>query len=85
MGFYYFDYTYLLFVIPGLLISIYAQYCVSTAFNKYSKVRNSSAMSGRNAAEMVLRMNNVPLIPINPISGNMNDHFDPPFKFYKTF
>lgn len=77
MGFYYFDYTYLLFVIPGLLISIYAQYCVSTAFNKYSKVRNSSAMSGRNAAEMVLRMNNVPLIPINPISGNMNDHFDP--------
>lgn len=77
MGFYFFDYTYLLFVIPGLLISIYAQYCVSTAFNKYSKVRNSSAMSGRNAAEMVLRMNNVPLIPINPISGNMNDHFDP--------
>lgn len=77
MGFYYFDYTYLIFVLPALLISIYAQFCVSTAFNKYSKVRNSAAMSGRNAAEMVLRMNNVPLIPINPIKGNMNDHFDP--------
>ena len=77
MGLYYFDYTYFIFIVPGLLISIYAQYCVSTAFNKYSKVRNSAAISGRNAAEMVLRMNNVPLIPINHIGGSMNDHFDP--------
>lgn len=77
MGFYYFDYTYIIFILPAILISVYAQFCVSTAFNKYSQVKNSAAMTGRNAAEMVLRMNNVPLIPIKPISGNMNDHFDP--------
>ncbi len=77
MGFYYYDYTYFLFVVPALLFSIYAQFCVSTAFNKYSGVRNSAAMSGRNAAEMVLRMNNVPVIQMNHIRGSMNDYFDP--------
>lgn len=77
MGFFYFDYTYLIFVVPAILISIYAQFCVSTAFNKYSKVRNSAVMTGKDAAEMVLRMNNVPLISINSINGSMNDHFDP--------
>lgn len=77
MGFFYYDYTYIIFVVPALLISIYAQFCVSTAFNKYSHIRNRAAISGRNAAEMVLRMNNVPVIPVNHIRGNMNDNFDP--------
>lgn len=76
MGFYYFDYTYIIFILPAFLISIYAQFCVSTAFNKYSNVRNSSCMTGRDAAEMVLRMNNVPVVPINRVRGNMNDHYD---------
>lgn len=76
-GFYYFDYTYFLFMLPALIISIYAQFKVQSTFAKYSKVRNSNGLTGAEAAQSVLSKNNVKNITIEHISGNLNDHFDP--------
>ena len=54
MGFYYFDYTYLLFLAPAIIITMIAQIGVKTTFNKYSKVLNMKGLTGAAAAQRVL-------------------------------
>lgn len=76
-GFYYFDYTYFLFMLPAFIISLYAQIKVNSTFDKYSKVKNSSGLTGADAAYRVLAQNDVKNVSIEHISGNLNDHFDP--------
>ena len=76
-GFYYFDYTYFLFMLPALIISIYAQIKVNITFAKYSKVKNSSGLTGAEAAYKVLSQNGVTNVSVEHIPGNLNDHFDP--------
>ena len=53
MGFYYFDYTYLLFLAPAIIITMIAQIGVKTTFNKYSKVLNMKGLTGAAAAQRV--------------------------------
>lgn len=76
-GFYYFDYTYFFFMLPALIISIYAQIKVNSTFAKYSKVKNSSGLTGAEAAYKVLSQNGVTNVSVEHIPGNLNDHFDP--------
>ena len=77
MGFYYFDYTYFIFIVPALLLSLGAQIMVKSTFQKYSGVRSARGMTGRDAAEAVLRYGFVQGVDIRPIAGNLTDHFDP--------
>lgn len=76
-GFYYFDYSYFLFMVPALIISLYAQFKVSSTFSKYSKVRNSRGLTGADAATRVLAQNGVTGVEVEHVSGNLTDHFDP--------
>ena len=75
--FYGFDWTYLVFIVPCIIISLICQVNVSSAFTKYSKIQNSRRMTGAQAAEFVLRQNGVTGVRIEHISGNLSDHFDP--------
>ncbi len=59
MRFYGFDWTYLVFILPCVLLSLFCQIKVSSAFSKYSQVPNSRRMTGAQAAEYVLRQNGV--------------------------
>ena len=77
MGFYYFDYTYLLFLAPAIIITMIAQIGVKTTFNKYSRVRSHSGMTGREAAETILRRAGIYDVRVERISGNLTDHYDP--------
>lgn len=78
MGFYYFyDYSYFLFMIPALIIAIYAQYKVNSTFKKYSKVRNSRNITGAEAAKRVLFNSGINDVKIEHVSGELTDHFDP--------
>ncbi len=76
-GFYYFDYTYFLFMLPALIVSLYAQFKVNSTFAKYSKVQNSNGLTGAEAADKVLMKNNVAGVSVEHIRGELNDHFDP--------
>lgn len=76
-GFYYFDYSYFWFMVPALVISLYAQFKVSSTFSKYSKVRNSRGLTGADAASRVLEQNGVTGVEVEHVSGDLNDHFDP--------
>ncbi len=76
-GFYYFDYTYFVFILPAVIISMIAQFKVSSTFNKYSQISNRRGVTGRDAALRVLSANNVPPLPVRQIPGKLTDHFDP--------
>lgn len=76
-GFYYFDYTYFLFMLPAFIISIFAQVKVNSTFSKYSKVKNFNGLTGAQAAEKVLSQNGITGVVIEHVSGNLTDHFDP--------
>ncbi len=73
---YYFDPTYIL-VIIGLIISVWAQISVNSTFKKYSKMNTISRISGKDAAEIVLRSGGVTNVPIGAVSGELTDHYDP--------
>lgn len=75
--FYGFDWTYLVFILPCIIISLICQANVSSAFSKYSKIPNSRGMTGAQAAEFVLRQNGVTGVRIEHVSGRLSDHFDP--------
>jgi len=40
------DQYYIILVLPALILSIFAQFKVKSTFNKYSRVRNTSGMTG---------------------------------------
>ena len=78
MGFFYgFDWTYLVFIVPCIIITLICQVKVQSTFSKYSKIRNSRNITGAQAAEYVLRQNGVTGVSIEHVSGSMTDHFDP--------
>lgn len=74
---FYYDYTYVLFMLPCIIISLICQVRVKTAFSKFSKIPNSRGMTGAQAAEYVLRQNNVTGVRIEHVAGNLTDHYDP--------
>ena len=77
MPYFYFDYYYLILVIPALLLALWAQVQVKTTYRKYSRVPNSRGMTGAYAAQAVLNFYGITDVRIERVSGNLTDHYDP--------
>ena len=77
-GFYY-DWTYIL-VLIGVVLSLLASSQVKGTFAKYSKIRSYSGVTGREAAEQILRRNGIYDVQVTHIAGNLTDHYDPSSK-----
>lgn len=73
----YFDYSYLLLIVPALIITIIAQARVSSTFNKYSAVANARGLTGAQVAQQVLEGNGVSGVSVERVSGSLTDHYDP--------
>jgi uncharacterized protein len=73
----YFDPTYLLFLAPGLLLSLWASMRVKSTFAHYSQVPSRSGMTGADAARELLRRQNILDVQIQPVEGFLSDHYDP--------
>lgn len=71
---------YLLFMLPPLILMIWAQARVSSAYNKYSKVRNMSGLTGVQAAQTLLDYNGLRQVTIEGAKGRLTDHYDPRHK-----
>jgi Zn-dependent membrane protease YugP len=74
---FYFDPTYWLFLIPGLLMGIWAQIKLSHAYGKYSKVPVESGMTGAQAAREILDRAGLNNVPVEEVPGHLSDHYDP--------
>lgn len=73
---FYWDWTMIL-VIPGLLLGLWAQMRVSSAFRKYSAVHARSGMSAEDVARSMLNQAGCGNVSIRSVSGNLTDHYDP--------
>ena len=76
----YIDWYYIILVLPAVILSLWASSNVNSTFQKYSKQASTRRMTGREAAERVLRANGIYDVRIEHISGNLNDHYDPKAK-----
>ncbi|MBQ6182827.1 MAG: zinc metallopeptidase [Clostridia bacterium] len=74
---FYFDSTYLIFIVPALIVSLLAQLLVTSRCNKYSKVLAAQGVTGAEAARRVLLANGITYLRIERISGDLTDHYDP--------
>jgi uncharacterized protein len=72
-----FDPTYFLFIIPGVLLAAWAQWRVQSAYAAASRIPARSGYSGAEAAHLVLRSAGVPAIEIEPVQGFLSDHYSP--------
>ena len=80
MPYYYgygFDWTYLVIVLPCLILSMWASSSVNSTFKKYAQVNSIRRLTGAEAAQRVLSANGVRGVRIERISGNLTDHYDP--------
>jgi Zn-dependent membrane protease YugP len=72
-----FDPMYLLFLLPGILLAMWAQWRVSSNYNRASRIPASSGYSGAEAADVLLRSAGVDGVQIEPTQGYLSDHYVP--------
>lgn len=78
MPYYYgFDWTYVVLVLPCVLLSLWASANVNSTFKKYANQYSVRRLTGAEAAQRVLSANGVRGVRIERISGNLTDHYDP--------
>lgn len=80
MPYYYyygFDWTYLVILLPCIILSLIASAGVNSTFKKYSKQLSSRNITGAQAAQRVLYANGIHSVRIERVGGNLTDHFDP--------
>lgn len=70
------DPTYVL-VLIGVVLSLLASARVKSTFAKYERIRNSAGLTGRDAAERILRGAGIYDVRIERVSGSLTDHYDP--------
>jgi hypothetical protein len=68
---------YLIYAIIPLLISMWAQYKVQSAFSTYSKVATQTGITGAEAARQMLDARGLSNVQIERVAGNLSDHYDP--------
>lgn len=68
---------YLLYMIPGLLLSLFAQFKVKGAYSKWSEVRNYHNLTGLDTAEQLKPRVGLENVKVTRTQGTLTDHYDP--------
>ncbi len=77
MPYFYFDYSYLLYVLPPLIFAMWAQFKVKSTFQKYSGYHSSRGYTAVTVARHILDSNGLFDVRIEMTAGNLTDHYDP--------
>lgn len=73
----YIDLTYIVLVMPAVLLSLWASWNVNSTYRRYSQNSNSRGLTAAEAARRVLNANGLSNVPIECIPGELTDHYDP--------
>lgn len=76
MPYFYMDYSYLILVLPAILISLWAQFRVKSTFSKYSNKGVGCGMTGASASRYIQQCNGIQ-VDVQSVAGELSDHFDP--------
>lgn len=75
-GFGFYDPT-MIIIIPAILFTMYAQFKVSSTTNRFFRIKSASGYNGKETAARILAANGIRDVRIEPIRGNLTDHYDP--------
>lgn len=74
---FFFDPLYFLLALPGLALTLWAQWRVNSTYNKYSRVRNGRGITGVEAADLLIRQNGLQgRVNVQGTPGRLSDHYD---------
>ncbi len=73
----FFDPTYLFFMVPGLLLTLWAQNKVKGTYRRYSQVPSTMGMTGAQVAQTILSKMWVQGVRVEQVAGELTDHYDP--------
>jgi Zn-dependent membrane protease YugP len=73
----FFDPLYFLFIIPGVLLAMWAQSRISSAYNHASQIPAARGITGAEAADALLQASGVRGVEIETVPGQMTDHYEP--------
>jgi uncharacterized protein len=73
----FFDPLYLLFALPGIVLSLWAQAKVKSTFREYSQIPARSGLTGAEAARELIRQRGVRGVRVEETAGFLSDHYDP--------
>jgi Zn-dependent membrane protease YugP len=69
--------TYFVFIVPALLLMLFAQFKVQGTYRKYGQIANRLGISGLEAARRLLRANGLNHVQVKGTRGQLTDHYDP--------
>src|ERR671921_680651 len=64
-------------MVVGMVISGAAAFWVRSSYKKYSKQPSASGLTGAQTARMILDRNNLSSVRVEPVAGQLTDHYDP--------
>lgn len=64
-------------LIPAILLSLYAQFKITSTYQQYSKIRAQSGLTGAQAARAIANSNGLYDVRVEPVRGHLSDHYDP--------
>ncbi|NLP12348.1 zinc metallopeptidase [bacterium] len=70
----------IMLLLPALILSVYAQWKVSSTFKRMSERRAASGMTGAQVARMLLQRNGIDDVKVETVPGSLSDHYDPTHK-----
>src|SRR5512137_851121 len=73
----YLDPLYWLFIGAGMVLSLWAQFRVKSAYARYSQVATRGGLTGADVAKRILEANRIDGVSIQGIRGSLTDHYDP--------
>lgn len=80
LAFFYFDPMYFVFVGPAILLALWAQFKVKSAYAQAGRHRARSGLSGAETAQRILNAYGISDVAIQPVKSFLGDHYDPRHK-----
>lgn len=75
--YYGYGFSYLIYIVPGLLLALYAQSRISSAYRKNSAIDSGTGLTGAETAKKLMNNNGIFDVSIVPVSGELTDHYNP--------
>ena len=72
----FYHWSYLI-LIPGTLLSLWAQNNIKSTYRRYAQISSSMGMTGANVAQSILQQMGVTDVIVEPVAGQLTDHYDP--------
>ncbi|MDJ1183946.1 zinc metallopeptidase [Roseofilum casamattae] len=73
-------YSSYLILIPGVLLMFWAQNQIRSTYQRYSRVPSTMKMTGEEVARTILSQMGIVDVRIEPVAGELTDHYDPSAK-----